>query len=64
MIMKTRLKIQNWSHGYNIDRPRPRQGHKYTKYKICVSVMVAKCIKQHLSNIWRSICEKVKQHWD
>ena len=21
------------------------------------------CIKQHLSNIWRSIQEKVKQHW-
>ena len=22
------------------------------------------CIKQHLSNIWSSIHEKVKQHWD
>ena len=25
--------------------------------------MMLICIKQHLSNIWRSIYEKVKQHW-
>ena len=36
---------------------------KYTKYKICLSIMVFKCIKQHLSNIRSSIHEKVKQHW-
>ena len=26
-------------------------------------MMVLKCIKQHLSNIWRSVHEKLKQHW-
>ena len=24
---------------------------------------MVRCIKQHLSNIWSSIHEKVKQHW-
>ena len=41
----------------------PRHGHKYTKYKICLSKIMVTCIKQHLSNIWSSIHEKVKQHW-
>ena len=26
-------------------------------------MMMLICIKQHVSNIWRSIYEKVKQHW-
>ena len=26
--------------------------------------MMVTCIKQHLSNIWSSIHERVKQHWD
>ena len=25
--------------------------------------MIVICIKQHLSNIWSSIHEKVKEHW-
>ena len=51
------------SHRYNINRPRPRYGHKYTKYKMCLSTMMITCIKQHLNNIWSSVHEKVKQHW-
>ena len=44
----------------DINRPSPRHGHKYTKYKMCLSIMVVViCIKQHLSNIWSSIQEKV-----
>ena len=31
---------------------------KYTKYKICLSIMM-----QHLSNIWSLIHEKFKQQW-
>ena len=27
-------------------------------------MMMLSYIKQHLSNIWSSIYEKVKQHWD
>ena len=30
---------------------------------LAVSMMVLICIKQHLSNIWSSIDEKVQQHW-
>ena len=52
MTMKMRLKMKNRSHRYNINRPWSRDGHKYTKYKMCLSIMVAIiCIKQHLSNI-------------
>ena len=40
-------------------RPRPRYGHKHTKYKMCLSMMMGICIKQHLSNIWSSIHEKI-----
>ena len=32
--MKMRLKMKNRSHICNINGPRPRHGHKYTKYKI------------------------------
>ena len=49
--------------GYNINRTRPRHGHRYTKYKMCLRMMNVMCNKQHLSNIWSWIQEKVKQHW-
>ena len=52
-----RLKMKNRSHGYDMTRPSPRHGHKYTIYKMCLSLMMAISIKQHLSNIWRSIYE-------
>ena len=61
--MKIILKIKNWSQRFDINRPIPRYGHKYTKYKMYLSKMVVICIKQQLSNIWSSIDEKVKQHW-
>ena len=32
MAMKMRLGMKNRSHRYDINRPRPRHGHKYTKY--------------------------------
>ena len=43
--------MKNRSQIYNINRPRPRYGHKYTKYKMCLSTMMIICIKQHLNNI-------------
>ena len=55
--------MKNKSYRYVINRPRPRHWRKYTKYKICRSIMMVICIKKHLSNIWNSIHEKVKQHW-
>ena len=57
-----RLKMKNRSNRYDINRPRPRHGHKYTKYKMCLYIMIVICIKQHLSNIGSSIHEKIKQH--
>ena len=62
MTMKMRLKRKNRSHRYDISRTSARHGHKYPKYKMCRSIMMVICIKQHLSNILRSINEKVKQH--
>ena len=31
--------MKNRSHRYD-NRPRPRHGYKYTKYKMCLSIMV------------------------
>ena len=56
--------MKNRSDRYDINRPRPRHENKYTKYKICLSIIMVICVKQHLSSIWRSIHEKVKQQWD
>ena len=58
-----KLKMKNRSHRYDINGPRLRHWHNYTKYKMCLSVMMVICVKQHLSNIWSSIHEKVKKHW-
>ena len=51
MTVKMRLKMKHRSHKYDINRTRPRHGHKYTKYKMCLSIMMVICIKQHLGNI-------------
>ena len=51
MTMKMRLKMKSRSSRYDINRPSCRHGHKYTKYKICLNIMVVICIKQQLSNI-------------
>ena len=61
-IMKMKMKIKNRSHRYDINRPKSTGRYKHNKYKKCFSVMMLICIKQHLSNIWSSIHEKVKQH--
>ena len=62
MTMKMRLEIKNRSHRHDTNRPRPRHGHKNTIYRLCLIIMMAICIKQHLSNILSLIHEKVKQH--
>ena len=53
------MKMKNRSHKYDINRPRPRHGQKYTNYKKCISMMLI-CIKKHLSNIRSSVYEKVE----
>ena len=47
-----KLKMKNGlHHRYSMNRTRPRHGHKFTKHKICLSMMMVLCNKQHLSNI-------------
>ena len=58
-----KMKMKNRSHRCDINRPRSRDGHRYSKCEKCLSMVMLICIKQHLSNIWTSIHEKVKQHW-
>ena len=41
MTIIMRLKMKNRSHRYDITRPRTRHGHKYTIYKMCLSLMIA-----------------------
>ena len=45
MTLKMRLKIKNRSHRYDINRPRLRHGHRYIKYKMCLSIVMFICIK-------------------
>ena len=57
IVMK--MKMKNWSLRYDINRPRYRHENKYTKYKMCLSMMMLICIKQqpkqHLKfNSWKS----------
>ena len=44
-------KMKNGSHRYNINGTTPRHGHKYTKHRMCLSMMMVMCNKKHLSNI-------------
>ena len=46
-----KMKIKNSSHEYDINRPRPRHGCKYAKYKKCLSIMVLLSINQNLHNM-------------
>ena len=48
----------------HVSRPRSRHGYKYSKYRKCLDMMILIFSKQHLSNIWSWIHEKVKQLWD
>ena len=54
--------MKNRSQICDINKPRPRHGHKHTKYKMRLSTVMVICIKQHLMNISSSIHEKVNQH--
>ena len=41
MVMKMRLEMKNRSQRYYINRPRPKHGPKHTKYKMCLSIIMA-----------------------
>ena len=40
-----RLKMKNRLYRYDINKPRPGHGHKYTKYEMSLSIMKVICIK-------------------
>ena len=50
--------MKNRSPRYDINRPKSR----YSTHKKSLKMLLI-CIKQHISNIWSSVHEKVKQHW-
>ena len=50
--MKTR------SQRYNINRPGSRYEHKFTEYKMRLSIMMIICIKQHLSTFEAQFMKK------
>ena len=63
IIMKMKGNIESRSHRCDINRTKSRCGRKHCKYEKCRSMMVLICFKQHLSNIWSSIHDKIKQQW-
>ena len=53
---KMRLKMENRSHRYNLNRPRPRHGHKYAqicsnmlKYATMLSTIMVICINSFMT---------------
>ena len=40
IVLKIKIKMTNKLHGYDINRRRSRHGHKYTKYKNCLSMII------------------------
>ena len=48
-----RVKLENRPHRYDLNRFRLRYGYKYTKYKVCLGLIIVMCNKQHISNMWR-----------
>ena len=51
IIMKIKMEMKNRLHRNDINRPRSRNKHKYSKYKNCLSMMMLTCTRQQLSNI-------------
>ena len=46
------MKMKNRSYRYDINKPRPKQGHKHTKFKASqLGMMIFICNKQNVSNI-------------
>ena len=41
------MKMKNTSDKYNVNRATLRHGHKYSKYKMCLSLMMIICVNQH-----------------
>ena len=53
--MKIKINMKKRSHRYDMET------NIINIYKMCLGMMMPLCIKQHLSNIWSSDQEKIKQ---
>ena len=58
IILKRSGEIKNRWHRYDINQTSLNE---YAKSKMCLSIMMVMCKKQHLSNIWSWIYGTVKQ---
>ena len=49
--------MKSRSQRHDINVPRPRHEQKYTKYKLCLSIMMVICIKPLFHNVekWPNI---------
>ena len=47
------------SYRYDVNRPMPGHGHKYTKYKRSLSIMMVTCIKQQLTTFEAQLMKKL-----
>ena len=53
--MKNEDEKERRSHRYDINGLRTRHGHRYSKYKNCLSMLMVICVEQHLKlNSWQS----------
>ena len=50
-------KMKNKSHRYDLNGIRPRHGHKYAKYKVCLSIMIL-CLSNRSSHQRCSVRKK------
>ena len=55
-----KMKMKNRSHRYKIHKPRFRHGHKYSKYKKYLSMMILICIKQFMKTLSNTEAELKK----
>ena len=50
MRMKIRLKMKKISHRNDLNRPGPRSGHKYTKWKMCLVYFLVNINKSNMGS--------------
>ena len=58
-LIMIKMEVETKWHRYDINRPRWGHGHRYSRYRKSLAMIMLTCIKKHLSNIWSWIHEKV-----
>ena len=48
-------------HKCDINIKGSRHGHKFSKYKICLSLMMTLCVKQQLNKVWSTIMKTLRK---